>query len=177
MSGPWHMPEHPDERDMSAEEEAAELRRLEAFSAEDIEDGISHPGLGPSYFAARKIADAFMEPFAAEHFKPLIDKFASEFRDQLWGDLETFLLADTESNLHLSLWRMVDGTINALLTGEAWALQRYVIAAQRYGDAPKVRAAIVEQCREQLAEQRIADLELELERAKEDARRARGEWR
>jgi hypothetical protein len=33
MHGPWHMPEHPDERDMSAEEAAAEAADFEELNA------------------------------------------------------------------------------------------------------------------------------------------------
>lgn len=138
------------------------------FAPDELAEGEEHPTLGPAYFAARKVAADFMEPFEAEHFKPLIEKFCGELQDQLWSKLEDHLLSDTESNLHSSLWRMVDGTINALLTGQPWALARYVIATERYGEAPKVRAAIVGHCRDQIAEQRIADLEADLKRARED---------
>ncbi|UPT53158.1 hypothetical protein [Synechococcus phage Ssp-JY42] len=143
------------------------------FSPADLAEAKEYPTLGPAYFAARKVAQEFMAPFEAEHFKPLVEKFCGELQDELWSKLEAHLLSDTESNLHSSLWRMVDGTINALLTGQPWALARYVIAAERYGDAPKVRAAIVEHCREQIAEMRIAELEAELKKTREDMERYR----
>lgn len=146
---------------------------MSGFTPDELAFGEEHPVLGPTYDTARKAAEAFMAVFEAEHFKPLIDKFADDFRDKLWSDVDTFLLSDTESNLHLTLWRMVEGTINALLTGEAWALERYVLAKGRYGDAAKVRKAIVQHCREQIADQRISELEEELAQCRKDLAWAR----
>jgi hypothetical protein len=144
-----------------------------AFTDEELDFGADHSVLGPAYLAARDLAEKFMAPFEAEHFKPLIDKFASDFQDKLWSDLEASLLSDVESNLQGSLWRMVDGTINALLTGEQWALNRYAMAQARYGDAEKVRAAVAKHLADDLARERIADLESQLKDARETIERQR----
>lgn len=145
-----------------------------AFTADEISQGEDYPTLGPAYFAARDIAEKFMAPFEAEHFKPLIEKFADDFRHKLWDDLQTYLLMDVESNLGGSLWRMVDGTINALLTGDQWALDRYVMAATRYGEAPKVRAAILKHAGGHLVTARIAELEARVAELQADNQRLRG---
>lgn len=145
----------------------------EAFTDAEIDFGAQNPVLGPAYLAARGIAEKFMAPFEAEHFEPLITKFADTFRAQLWTELETFLLSDIESNLQGSLWRMVDGTINALLTGEQWALNRYAMAQARYGDAEKVRAAVAKHLGDELARARIADLESQLADARDTIERQR----
>jgi hypothetical protein len=141
------------------------------FTAEDLAFGEQYPVLGPHYEAGRKVADAFMEKFQAEHFKPLIDKFTDEFRDRLWSDLETFLLSDVTTNLHGSMDRMVEGTVKAILTGEAWALNFYALAKNH--DAAKVREAVMAHCRDQITDLRVASLEVEIERLKKDLEWAR----
>ncbi len=136
------------------------------FTAEDMAFGEEHPVLGPHYAAGRKIADAFMEKFEADHFKPLVDKFTDDFRDKLWSDVETFLLSDVNSNLHGSMDRMVEGTVKAILTGEKWALDFYPLA-QRH-DGEKVREAVLTHCRDQITDMRVAELEAEVEKLKKD---------
>lgn len=147
-----------------------------SFTPEELANGEQHYSLGPAYFAAREIAEKFMAPFEAEHFKPLIDKFARDFQDKLWSDLEASLLSDVESNLQGSLWRMVDGTINALLTGDEWALNRYILAGQRYSDAAKVREAILKHCGEQLTAVRVTELEAQVSELRADCERLRGRF-
>lgn len=143
------------------------------FTEDELTSGAEYETLGPAYFAARDVAEKFMAGFEAEQFKPLIEKFASDFQDKLWSDLEASLLSDVESNLQGSLWRMVDGTINALLTGEQWALNRYAMAQARYGDAVKVREAVAKHLSDDLARERIADLESQLKDARETIERQR----
>jgi len=133
-----------------------------AFTDDELAFGEQHTVLGPAYKAAQDSAEKFMAGFEAEHFKPLIEKFADDFRDKLWDDLKDYLLVDVESNLQGDLWRSVDATINALLTGQRWALNRYVLAQERYGEAPQVRAAIAGHCGDEIQAQRIAELEEEV---------------
>lgn len=129
------------------------------FTDEDMECAEQYPALGPQYRHAQRAAERFMAAFEDEHFKPLIGKFAEDFQDKLWSDLTQSLLSDTESNLRYEVQRMVEGTVNALLTGEEWALNFYPLAKAMYGEAPKIRAAIFEQCRDQITDLRVADLE------------------
>lgn len=144
-----------------------------AFTPDELAQAADYPILGPAYFSARAAAERCMEAFEAEHFKPLIEKFADELRGRLWSDVETFLLSDVECNLQGSVWQMVDATTRALLTGEKWALERYVVDDQRIGEASKVRAAIVEHCGDQLRDQRIADLEKQVADLKQSLEWAR----
>lgn len=144
-----------------------------AFTEDELTFGAENPVLGPAYLASRDLAEKYMEAFEAEHFKPLIEKFSDELRGRLWDDLETYLLSDVESNLQGSLWRMVDGTINALLTGQRWALDRYVMAQARYGYAEKVRAAVAAHLGDELVAARIADLESQLADARDTIERQR----
>lgn len=136
-----------------------EVHPDEAFTAQELAEAEAYPSLGPQYTRSRNIAERFMAEFEDEHFKPLIEKFASDLQDKLWSDITRSLISDTESNLTDEVRRMVAGTVRALLTGEEWALNYYPLAREMYGDAPKIRAAIFEQCRDQIADLRVAELE------------------
>jgi len=141
------------------------------FTSEDLVFGEQHPVLGPHYEAGRRIADAFMEKFREEHFKPMIDKFTDEFRDRLWSDLETYLLSDITSNLHGSMDRIVEGSVEAILTGDKWALNFYPLS-QRH-DGQKVREAVLNHCRDQITDMRVEELQAQVARLTEDNER----WR
>lgn len=149
-----------------AEPNAALQNAASVFTSDDLAFGEQYPVLGPHYEAGRKVAEAFMEKFQAEHFKPLVEKMADEFRDRLWSDLETFLLSDVTSNLHGSMDRMVEGSVQAILTGEKWALDFYPLT-QRH-DGQKVREAVLTHCRDQITDMRVAELEAEVEKLKKD---------
>ena len=139
------------------------------FTEADIREGEKYDSLGPEYFAGRRIAERFMTQFQDEHFKPLIDEFAKQFADKLWTDIANSLLGDTEHNLHLEMARMVEGTVKALITGEQWALNRYALLA-RSGDGEKLRAAIVKHVPTELQDARIADLEADNAKLREEVR-------
>ena len=135
------------------------------FTPEDLADGESYPSLGPEYFAARRVCEGVMAKFEPEHFKPLIEAFADQFRDKLWDDVRDYLIGDTEQSLEGSVRQMVEGTIRALLTGEQWAMNRYPYCD--YRDGEKIRKAIAEHSGDEIARRRIADLEAEVSRLTE----------
>ena len=139
------------------------------FTIDDLKQSEEYGALSPAYFAGRRIAERFTAQFQDEHFKPLVDEFAKQFRDKLWTDVAEWLLLDTESNLHQEMARMVDGTVNAILTGEKWAFNRYALAAA-YGDGVKIREAIVKHVPAELQDARIADLIAENEKLREEVR-------
>ena len=124
---------------------------------EFIDAAVGSEVLGPAYFKARDIAERAMKSFDNKHFKPLIDKFASEFRDELWRMVEYSLLDDTEMNLQSEMWRTIDGTVLALLTGEKWAMNRYCLGT-RY-EQEKVREAIAKHIPAELQDKRIGELQ------------------
>lgn len=150
------------------------IEELASFNGEDINQGTASPTLGPDYFAARRISEAVMAKFEAEHLKPLVEKTADEFRDKLWDDLKDYIIGDTEMNVQSAIWRMVKDTVQALLTGEEWAMSRYPY--EGYSDGEKVRKAIAVHSGDEIARRRIADLEKEIERLKENLRSARGHY-
>ena len=131
----------------------------------DIDEAGKYSVLGPQYFAARRIAERFMEKFEVEHFKPLIEKAVSEFHDKLWEGVVDSFLYDTEGGLQSRMWEQIDASVEALLSGEPWALQRYCLG-NRY-DQEKVRAAVAKHIPQELQDKRIADLEAQLARANE----------
>lgn len=133
---------------------------------EHFKEGEQHPTLGPAYFAARAIAERFMASFSEEQFKPLIDNFAKEFNDRLWNDLESSLLSDTESNLQSSMWRMVDQCVAAILSGERWVMEKYALGS-RY-DCDKVRETVAKCIPAELQDNRVTDLEAEVERLRRE---------
>jgi hypothetical protein len=135
------------------------------FSDEALREAEKWDTLGPAYFEARPIVAKHMEKFQAEHFQPLIAEFVKSFQDKLWYSVRDHLLSDTEMNLHGEVYRMVDACVAALLSGEKWAIERYVLGAYRQEE---IRAAIARHIPQELQDTRIADLEAEVERLKRD---------
>lgn len=120
--------------------------------------------LGPNYFAARMIAERFTQHFSDEMFRPLIDQFVDKFREKLWDDVSAWLLTDTESNLQSEIWRRVDSSVAAILSGNEQMIEHY--ALQKY-DRDEVRGAIAKAIPKELQDLRVQDLEEENKRLKE----------
>lgn len=138
------------------------------FTEKDLAEGAESLTLGPAYFAARRVCRAHLEAFEAEHMRPLIDAAAKQFTDTLWDSVRDYLWSDTESNLQGRMWRMTDQCVQALLSGEGWAINKYALG-ERY-ECDKVRAAVAKHVPEELQNARIADLEAEVERLNRDLR-------
>lgn len=135
------------------------------------EDEASSTALGPEYFASQRLAADIMQKFDAEHLKPLVEKVADEFREKLWDDVRDWLLCDAEINVHGAVRDMVEQTINALLTGKEWAMQRYPYANFSRGE--EIRKAVAAHGSDKLLMARIADLEAELVKKTETIRHLR----
>lgn len=135
---------------------------MSTFTDEENEFAEGHPSLGADYKRASAIAERFMENFKDEHFKALADDFAEKFRDKLWSDISGWLVSDTECNLQTEIRQTVDGTVNAILTGKPWALNRYPLS--QYHNGEDIRKAIFAQHQEAMENLRIAELEKEVER-------------
>lgn len=136
------------------------------FDDEALKLAEQHPTLGVSYAEARKIAERFMASWEAEHLKPLIDKAAENFRDQLWSDIVAWLLADTESNLQGEIRRTVDNIVKGILSGETWAVNKYALG-ERY-DCEAIRKTLAGLISQELQDKRVADLEEENKRLAAD---------
>lgn len=138
------------------------------FTDKDLTDGAEYPALGPAYFAARRVCEKHLEAFQAEHMRPLIDAAAKEFTDKLWDSVRDHLWSDTEANLQSRMWTMADSIVQALLSGEQWAVNKYLLG-ERY-DCAKARATVAALVPKELQDARVADLEAEVERLNKDLR-------
>lgn len=134
-----------------------------------LDKGAEYPVLGPHYFAAKEVTEKFMMQFEAELFEPIIKKAADDLYSALHERLEQFLLSDVEQNLHGTIWHQIDASVNALMSGERWALERYALA-DKYGDGAKVREAVAKHIPAEVRDGRVADLEKEVKRLSESLR-------
>lgn len=141
------------------------------FTDDDFAEAQQAPVLGPAYFSARRYVERSMAGAEPDIFKPIIDKAVENIRHALWDDVETFLLADTESNLQGTMWRTIDATVQALLTGEKWAIERYAIG-DRY-DAKAVREAVIHHAPPALWDKRVTELQAEVDLLREQLKTER----
>ena len=143
----------------------------EVFQPEDFEQAEKHQGLGPAYFSARRMADAALADFTNQHLRGLVKTSVDAFYEKLQEAVENSIISDAERNIQGHIWRTVDDTVKALLSGERWALERYCLGS-RY-DHDKVRKAIAEHIPDEIAKGRIADLEAEIASLKQSLEWAR----
>ena len=141
------------------------------FTASELEFAEQYPTLGADYKRAQDVAERYMSHFRDTHFKELVDKFSDEFRDKLWGDVSSWFIADTESNLQTEIRHAVDATIGAILRGDQWALSRYPLS--QYHDGQKIRAAIFAEHKDEIIAAGIKDRDDEIARLKEQLEWAR----
>ena len=138
------------------------------FTDAEMEFGEKHPVLGPDYERARRIAQKAMGGFKDEHFEPMLDQFAKEFRDKLWGDICDWLIGDTEMNLQNEIRHVAEATVFALLHGHRGYAKRYVLDDSYQSE--KVRAAIFAQFKDEIIAKGIQERDAEIERLKETLR-------
>lgn len=136
------------------------------FEPDEIDDGQKSPTLGPGYFAARKFSEQLVAGVDAEIFQPILKKASDDFYSQIKDALEAFLISDVESNVQGEIWRTADNIVQALLTGEDWAMKKYLIG-DRY-DCAKVRATVAAYVPKELQDARVADLEQQVVALKKD---------
>lgn len=132
------------------------------FTDEDIAIG---PVLGPEYRASQRFAEGVMADFQEEHLQPIIKMVADQVQDKLWDVARDWLLQDTETNVQGAVRDMVNQTVDALLTGKEWAMQRYPYADYSRGE--EIRKAVAQHGGDELLMRRIADLEAEVAKQKE----------
>lgn len=142
------------------------MTETDAFTADDLAKGEEHLALGPAYFAARRVVEGALENFQAEHVEPWLKEATDALYEKLLGDVQNYLWSNAEMNLQGECYRMVDRCVLALLSGEEWAVRKYALG-ERY-DCEKVREAIARHVPKELQDARIADMEDELKRLRED---------
>lgn len=141
------------------------------FAQEFLDEGAKTPILGPAYFDAGAVAARMIEKLGAELFEPLLKDFSKQFYSKLLDDTQVFLLNDVEVNIQGEIWRAVDATVRALLSGEKWAVERYALG-DRY-EAATIREAIAKHIPAELQDKRVADLVAERDRLIADNRMLR----
>lgn len=134
----------------------------------DVAKTAGYKVLGPAYFAARRLAERVMAGAEPEPFKEIAKKAAELVREELYDYVETHLLSDVECNIQGHVRRLVENTVEALLTGQEWAIRQYPHNEHQRGE--QIRAAVAKHGGEPLLMARIADLEKENERLRESLR-------
>lgn len=137
----------------------------------NIEDAARYDTLGPAYFASRRVVEAAMRDFTNEHLKDIAKVATDSIYEKVQSAVEDHLWSDAEMNLQGKMWRMVDQVVQGILSGERWVVERYALGS-RY-DCEKARKAIAAHFEDEIAKARIADLEAEVERLKQDNERMR----
>lgn len=143
-----------------------------SYSAEITKQAEVHPSLGAEYFAAREHAERFLKHWQEEHaeqlamdiIKPVLDAV----QEKVWDAFRDYLLSDTELNAAGAMRDMVEKSVRALLGGEKWANVKYIEYPHR--DGQKVRETLAKLHSDPIKDGRIADLEKEVERLKEQVR-------
>ena len=135
------------------------------FTDDDIAIGRT---LGPEYRASQRFAEGVMKGFQEEHLQPIIKMIIDQVTDKLWDVARDYLLADTETNVAGAVRDMVNQTVDALLTGKKWAMDRYLYADYSRGE--DIRKAVAAHGGDELLMRRIADLEAELAKRDETIR-------
>lgn len=136
------------------------------FDQAEIEKGTEHLTLGPNYFRSRDVVEKFMAGMDADQFAPILKKAADDLYAQLLDSTQSYLLSNAEDNLQGELWRGADNIVQALLSGEKWAVDKYLLG-ERY-NCEKVRDTVAKHVPKELQDARIADLEAEVERLRKD---------
>ena len=132
----------------------------EGFTAEDIAQGQEYSSLGPGYFAGKRLAEMALTNMKPEDVQPILKKAADDFYALMLESVENALKIDDENNVQSKIRAMLDDTVRALLTGQKWALERYPLA--NYYDGAAIREAIFAQCKDQMVDARVAELEREV---------------
>lgn len=139
----------------------------------DAELCAEHPGIEPEWTRGHVLAEQVMEKFKAEHFEPLAKLATDYVGDKLWDLLRDHLIQDTEENVAGYVRDRIESTVRALLTGEKWALDRYVLEARNYQHGQEIRAAIARLIPAELQAARVVDLEAQVAKLEEDLQQER----
>lgn len=140
------------------------------YTAEELAKADSYENLGAEYFAAQAAAERFLKHWQSEHaeklaeaiIKPILD----EVKGQVWDAFRDFLLSDTEYNVASEMRAMVEKSVTALIGGKSYAYVKYISPAGY--ESGHVRETLAKLYADEIKDARIADLEKQLEQAKED---------
>lgn len=139
---------------------------VKGYTEEQTESANSLPILGAEYVAARDFVEKAMGSFDPDEFaKPLMEGPVKDLLDGVhkhFNDLFVdYFLQDVETNAQNRMRLMVEQTVLALLSGDEWALKKYVLSS--YNRGKEVRKALMEKHGDAVRDQYVKDLEKELE--------------
>lgn len=144
---------------------------MSEITEQDWDFAEAHKALGPAYSFASRVCQKHLEAFEAEHMKPLVDELCKKITERVWESVQDHLWSDTEMNLQGEMRHAVDGIIEGILGGKPWVLQQYCLG-EKY-NCGEIRKTLVSYIPKELQDARIADLESELARLKEQLEWAR----
>jgi|UniRef100_A0A6H1ZB27 hypothetical protein len=143
-----------------------------SYSAEITTEAQAYPTLGAEYFAAREVAERFLQHWQEEHAEQMAEAIVKPVLDavqeKVWDAFRDFLLADAEQNLQSEMRRMVENSVRALIGGEKWANVKYI--EYPHGEGKKVRETLAKLYSDEIKDGRIRDLEAEVKRLNETLR-------
>jgi len=116
----------------------------EIITEEDRKEASGYDTLGPGYFTARRIMDGLLADGEELGWDGLIKKASDGLYETLLDTVQNHLIADARGNVAGHIRRMVEGTVQAIIRGEEWALRQYPLA--RYHDGATIRRAILKHC-------------------------------
>jgi len=132
-----------------------------------LKEAENYPTLGPAYFDSRKVSQELLEKYGEQDMKEVAQKAADDLYIRLLESFENHFLSDTENNIRGHITRMVDNTVTAILGGNQWAIDKYVMG--KY-DCEKVRSSLASLVSKELKDKRVEDLEKENKRLTESLR-------
>ena len=128
-----------------------------SYTDEETKEGDRAPALGPLYFRADRIAEQFAEAFEGETFNEVTKDIANRIYNEINNKMVEYLIYDTENNLRDSIRRTVEDEIERIMAGE----KLKYISEHR---ASYLRARIFRKYGDQLRNERIKDLEDQVDR-------------
>jgi len=140
----------------------------------DITQAVNYETLGPAYFAARRMAEKVMQNADQQPFKDIVAKVVKDVQENLYEWVEDHLRNDLEANLQHYIANCVERTVQALLTGEEWAMKQYPLSTR--WDGQLIRATVAHYGGEPLLVKRIEELEAEAVRREETIRNLSGRY-
>ncbi len=146
------------------------------ITQEDIENAKDIEYLGPAYVASHRIVEAALEKLEPEAFKDIAKPFVDAVYEKIQNAVESSILFDAQYNISGQVKDAIDGAINALLSGEEWALRQYVTEERHNNMAPKMRETIARLLPDHIMAARVADLEKQVERLKSQLDFAQGRY-
>ena len=138
------------------------------YSAQHMAEAES-TGLAPEYFAARDAAAEFLKHWKQEHAEqvcgPIVKHVTDEITEKVWDAFRDWFVDDGEGNVRIKINEMVESTVNALLGGEQWAIDKYLTGSGWHCEQTRKTLAALHS--DAIKDARIADLERQLELERE----------